>query len=1268
MILYFKGTAYNLPHQKGYTMNRTIDSSFDSATVTLILRDEYGDLDVTRRLPRDLIVEIDGFRFRTGETNVDKINENGDYKHIVSLVSMSRIFTRMPLENIAVTQPQGDLGTYNRSVNVLSEELEIFSTGGINETNYDTASYDNVIETNDTVIDDMDIISVEEYTISLQSKINAISQYGGFDVYVNVKYDGATIYSASEIMPSNGGSPLAYATIQPAYTFKYTPTASGTLSVEYGFTCSNGETLVIDESVVTITAVETVAKPIRTYAQLVDKILRHQRYVLNAYSRERLNRTAPEDKFENYTIADALVKIGSYNGALLRVYDEIYERYWKTTTAGVYDIEGDSVYDFSPYEYDLDVVLKVGTKYYVNAELDTLVREIGYEWFDNPNVIDMDYTAKQERAELEDYVAGIQQSAPNIIKQVRYSPMKGAFKGVRTTDIGQQTTSNLIYECEDDIERPIQVLVKGLASTNASGTITYSESDVTDITSRIVNEKYYNTLSDEKDVSYSGKLVLRKHNTLYFTQGDRFLKGLSYLGEDQSQIIGNPDVIRAWVETILAVRSENEGELMTRNGTQSQDDEGLDGDLKLLFQVKYQNITETHARVYKDDISGFENETIKYINESSNINDASAIGDYAQEIVNRLGGTKVILKGECDSYDDLPNLGDVDSEGRVYTVINTQKTNNVSYTLTLVQDYNKINALISINSRLRFEEVSSSDETMRMLRYTSRFIFTPTQETFSTRWISSEDMLDHLFNNPTQGLNYAYLEFNYANGDSSKIHASVDTYAQGRTLQVQIQMKDNYSAGLQRYSKDIGGETVYFNRDVSYTDYYGKANDMSVYIYYDNTLTDSDMIAYPEATTTKGDELATVITDYIDKDARERIGILGEVAFFSQDEEVIVFSGFAKYNKLVENSKTIATGLLKYIPPKNAKIVDLSLVRDMTVSGTYEFGKFDFSWNAATNGFGIVWYEQDTLELIMAYVSPITAGSGSATKYYKIEEEIWGGGFSIVTLLKKDLYVTSSFDISDATGIEITHNVNIDYEQIRGIIVEGLLNLEVTSSIDISDTIGNEINHIIDINYSSTAQTSKDLEIDMLVNSLFDISETTTYEVDGTINVMLTKNILKPIVPVINEVSTSNHTITFTLTNNNVDTGDIYYDIGVLPETDYVTVSGSSTSSNITISGLDRNTTYTLFARTLIYGRFSAFDDENFTTTNDNEWSVVLTTTFDDEISVYIDNPLDNSEILAAVEASRPAGGYAIGYQLKVNVYTNTLPITYIQTVYVEVI
>ena len=410
-----------------------------------------------------------------------------------------------------------------------------------------------------------------------------------------------------------------------------------------------------------------------------------------------------------------------------------------------------------------------------------------------------------------------------------------------------------------------------------------------------------------------------KNNTLYYIQGDDKLYGMSYTGEHDALLLGTANVVRALYETILAVRSVESGELITRNGTQAQDDPATDGslngDLAIQLQVTYSNITESRARVYKDDLSGFETDRTKYVNESSNINESASIGSFAQQLVNRLGGTKISVSGVADDLSDIAELGDIDLDGRVYTGIHIKPATKIEWEYLLVQDYNVISSYIGVNSRHRVEEIPSSNVTNRTLRYQSRFVFTETQQSYSTRLISAERILGAITGLTDDGINYGYLECNLSDGTQRKIHLSVDSDSKGKTIELKWKLKDNYSAGLKRYSITVGSNTLWINSDVPYTDYYGKVNDIWFGLYF-GTLGAIDVDDYPEATISDGDDAFVILSDDIDKDAGEIIHGLVEIPILSENPKIRVYDGFAKWNTLVTGTERIKCAGLLYTPIK----------------------------------------------------------------------------------------------------------------------------------------------------------------------------------------------------------------------------------------------------------------------------------------------------------------------------------------------------------------
>lgn len=87
--------------------------------------------------------------------------------------------------------------------------------------------------------------------------------------------------------------------------------------------------------------------------------------------------------------------------------------------------------------------------------------------------------------------------------------------------------------------------------------------------------------------------------------------------------------------------------------------------------------------------------------------------------------------------------------------------------------------------------------------------------------------------------------------------------------------------------------------------------------------------------------------------------------------------------------------------------------------------------------------------------------------------------------------------------------------------------------------------------------------------------------------------------PTITFVSKTRSSIVFKVTNNNSFSVNVYYEENdTTPDTDYVSVSANTTSANITLSGLQAGTEYTIYAR--------CKDVDLFYSTND---SITVTTT-----------------------------------------------------------
>jgi hypothetical protein len=331
----FKGVEYVIPYDREtLKINRVIDSTFDNGYFETQPLEVSTGLDFSRRIPRNLWVRIerDGrtFQFKTGETYIQQLTfgDTKKYKHMINLISPAKDLTLKPLENMTVTQPKGDFGLYSRSINILDDADKTFDNDtGVrvwdeNLISYSSVPFENAVNTDITKIDGVTITDLDDYQIAVEVVgWNKDIIFASNTVFVRVKYDGSIITSYSFEIPR--GRLLRPTKSSNVRNISYTPTVLGDFSVEI----QTASQVVIQDVNVSIVCKTVQDKPIRTYAQVVDKMLLRSEYVLSPLSRPRLNLTAPEDKYEEYTLYDALSKMGGYLGALVRVGDLINERY-----------------------------------------------------------------------------------------------------------------------------------------------------------------------------------------------------------------------------------------------------------------------------------------------------------------------------------------------------------------------------------------------------------------------------------------------------------------------------------------------------------------------------------------------------------------------------------------------------------------------------------------------------------------------------------------------------------------------------------------------------------------------------------------------------------------------------------------------------------------------------------------------------------------------------------------------------------------------------
>ncbi len=586
-------------------------------------------------------------------------------------------------------------------------------------------------------------------------------------------------------------------------------------------------------------------------------------------------------------------------------------------------------------------------------------------------------------AYFEDYVNAIEINAENIIgdeNAIKVEPYYNGWATLRAIEDGlaQITTQNLGYHTSLNIDKPRKILVKGIPVTTANHT--FNASTVWDITERVLEKTYWDTLTNESAYTFIGRSSFNKNNTLYYVKGQNKIFNMSFTGTFEPQLIGQPQVIRALYEAVYAVAT-----LQTQENVTSTDPGTTTADENVLIYIEYKQYSQSRMTIYKEDQTGFQTEAVKFYNETARVNEAKALGNYAQNIVNRMGGTNVSKTGITATIGEIPKIGQPNTKGQILVVRNIQPRNDhVLYSLNYVQDYAIISSYVDISSRLRQYEIPLDEMVLRIDKYREMMIFTDwNQYSDETSYQNVSLFLNVLKNLKTPGSpTYARIEYEHSDGSIKRVDANVDVIAMGKTLSINVRMKDNFSAGIRKYTTVVGGVTQKWQEDVQYADVYGRASQIKVDLYVKgNTTSVSRMNSYPLSSFGLGNTMISSLEYELNKDAREITALAQEMTFLTESNSVVIYSGFARFNPLAlpeTATYNIKSAVLNYRPGKNSTIVDLNKIIADTVGVNIVGNRIDIT--TTQTGQGVVWYEENTLELIMVVFMTGT----SKSIYYKI--------------------------------------------------------------------------------------------------------------------------------------------------------------------------------------------------------------------------------------------------------------------------------------------
>ena len=419
-----------------------------------------------------------------------------------------------------------------------------------------------------------------------------------------------------------------------------------------------------------------------------------------------------------------------------------------------------------------------------------------------------------------------------------------------------------------------------------------------DIAPYIFEKAQYDNLS-----SYGGTYPYSKAYALYYTQGQKNIKGLFFKPENViSPVFENYTIINI-LSSVTGINLKNVviGQYL----------------MELAFRVQYLPIFGTRLKTYKRVIGDGVPRALAY-NQSANLVDASFYGENLKGVVARLGNVQKSYTYNLAFLSDIPKIGTKFDDNHYISNIAVEVLPSIiKCTIGLSKNFNRISENIMINTNKRMWEVSEKQAFARKSVIQDYVLISQKKQKEDAKSLIYGKNLAHiLFNegNPTNkqitnaeiqrySLNEAYIE-------PQSINLPVVSSSMGDSMLFGFGFEDNYSAG-QKATLVTGSynttsnPTGYWGDYVPYNDYYGKFYWLYFNLYRDNAFIDNNNAATPESLpqgfleNAKNNSLLNNHNLKYRKDSREIPYITYEISVVTDDESLIIGSALTRNCSLV---------------------------------------------------------------------------------------------------------------------------------------------------------------------------------------------------------------------------------------------------------------------------------------------------------------------------------------------------------------------------------
>jgi hypothetical protein len=468
---------------------------------------------------------------------------------------------------------------------------------------------------------------------------------------------------------------------------------------------------------------------------------------------------------------------------------------------------------------------------------------------------------------------------------------------------------------------------------------------------------YEKQIYDSQLSSYEGVYPIAKAYGIYYTQGEKNIKGLFYKNTNAvNEALGTQIFSKYALLNIIRIATGNKVDIA---------DAALGSITNLKFEIWYTPIYSdriSHSKQYIGD--WLPNERVLNYAQSANMVEAQYFGENIKGEVERLGNPEKSIEFAVANVDALPRAGMLWDEDYYISAVAVEVTSYLfNVRVDLSKNFNRMSKYIGVQSYKRIFEVSEVMVTDRHTNYQDYIVISENEKptTFKQDCLFGENGL-YVFNAVkyafTQGRGFAdntvttgriarkisavRIQGTTKKGDKlTQCVLPVVSSAFGNTMEFLWEYKNNYSAGIKTAKPD---GTRYFGQDVQYNDYYGRmyyaSFDLGYAIYNDYNLVETvadELPQYVDREDENGNPayywgwLISSGDNYLitRKDSRETLKMSYSIEFVTDEKNIIVGSGLARYCGLVDGENMVSDKISKLVVLKNPinrfeKKVDLS--------------------------------------------------------------------------------------------------------------------------------------------------------------------------------------------------------------------------------------------------------------------------------------------------------------------------------------------------------